>query len=101
MLAMGLGSNQLSASDGDAVDWAATHLDGPVVLLGSSQGGVLAMTVAAHHRRLALVAAHNVLDPALPESLPVDAVPDVQVKGFDKAVRVFAVRQDGAMRVSA
>ena len=31
----------------DAVDWAADHLGGPVVLLGSSQGGVLAMAVEA------------------------------------------------------
>jgi hypothetical protein len=47
----------------DAVDWAADHLDGLVVLLSSSQGGILAMTVAARNRRLALVAAHNLLDP--------------------------------------
>jgi pimeloyl-ACP methyl ester carboxylesterase len=59
----------------DAVDWAATHLDGPVVLLGSSQGGVLAMAAAAHNGRLALVAAHNVLDPPLPESLTVSRLP--------------------------
>jgi pimeloyl-ACP methyl ester carboxylesterase len=50
-------------------------LDGPVVLLGSSQGGILAMTVAAHNRRLALVAAHNVLDPSLPESLTISRLP--------------------------
>ena len=59
----------------DAVDWAATHLDGPVVLLGSSQGGILAMAVAARSRRLALVAAHNVLDPSLPESLTITRLP--------------------------
>jgi hypothetical protein len=54
----------LVANATDAVDWAADQLDGPVVLLlGSSQGGVLAMAVAARSRRLALVAAHNVLDP--------------------------------------
>ena len=38
----------LVANAADAVDWAADQLDGPVVLLGSSQGGVLAMAVAAH-----------------------------------------------------
>ena len=38
-----------------AVDWAANHLNGPVVVLGSSQGGMLAMAVAAHNRQLALV----------------------------------------------
>jgi pimeloyl-ACP methyl ester carboxylesterase len=46
-----------------------------VVLLGSSQGGILAMAVAAGSRRLALVAAHNVLDPSLPESLTITRLP--------------------------
>ena len=59
----------------DAVDWAADHLDGPVVLLGSSQGGILAMAVAARSPRLALVVAHNILDPSLPESLAVSRLP--------------------------
>jgi alpha-beta hydrolase superfamily lysophospholipase len=67
--------SDLVANATDAVDWAATQLDGPVVLLGSSQGGVLAMAVAARSRRLALVVAHNILDPALPESLTVSRLP--------------------------
>jgi pimeloyl-ACP methyl ester carboxylesterase len=46
-----------------------------VVLLGSSQGGILAMAVAAHNRRLALVVTHNLLDPSLPESLIVTRLP--------------------------
>ena len=65
----------LVANAADAVDWAAARLGGPVVLLGSSQGGVLAMAVAARSRQLALVAAHNVLDPSLPESLTVSRLP--------------------------
>jgi alpha-beta hydrolase superfamily lysophospholipase len=65
----------LVANAVDAVDWAADHLDGPVVLLGSSQGGILAMAVAARSPRLALVVAHNVLDPSLPESLTVTRLP--------------------------
>jgi alpha-beta hydrolase superfamily lysophospholipase len=70
-----LGWANLVANATDAVDWAADHLGGPVVLLGSSQGGILAMAVAAHYRRLALVVAHNVLDPSLPESLTVSRLP--------------------------
>jgi alpha-beta hydrolase superfamily lysophospholipase len=70
-----LGWANLVANAADAVDWAAIHLRGPVVLLGSSQGGILAMAVAAHNRRLALVAAHNVLDPSLPESLTITRLP--------------------------
>jgi alpha-beta hydrolase superfamily lysophospholipase len=72
----------LVANATDAVDWAATQLDGPVVLLGSSQGGVLAMAVAARSRQLALVAAHNVLDPALPESLTISRLPDWLVGAY-------------------
>jgi alpha-beta hydrolase superfamily lysophospholipase len=40
----------------------ADHLDGPVALLGSSQGGILAMVVAARSRRLALVPLWACLD---------------------------------------
>jgi alpha-beta hydrolase superfamily lysophospholipase len=74
--------SDLVANATDAVDWAATQLDGPVVLLGSSQGGILAMTVAARSRQLALVAAHNVLDPALPESLTVSRLPGWLVAAY-------------------
>jgi alpha-beta hydrolase superfamily lysophospholipase len=77
-----LGWANLVANATDAVDWAADHLGGPVVLLGSSQGGVLAMAVAARNRRLALVAAHNVLDPSLPESLMVSRLPGWLVGGY-------------------
>jgi alpha-beta hydrolase superfamily lysophospholipase len=70
-----LGWANLVANAADAVDWAADHLGGPVVLLGSSQGGILAMAVAARSRRLALVAAHNVVDSSLPESLTITRLP--------------------------
>jgi alpha-beta hydrolase superfamily lysophospholipase len=70
-----LGWANLVANATDAVDWAADQLGGPVVLLGSSQGGILAMAVAAYNRRLALVAAHNILDPSLPKSLTITRLP--------------------------
>jgi alpha-beta hydrolase superfamily lysophospholipase len=70
-----LGWAALVANATDAVDWAANQLGGPVVLLGSSQGGILAMAVAARSHRLALVAAHNLLDPSLPESLTISRLP--------------------------
>jgi alpha-beta hydrolase superfamily lysophospholipase len=70
-----LGWTNLVANATDAVDWAASQLGGPVVLLGSSQGGILAMAVAARSRRLALVAAHNILDSSLPESLTITRLP--------------------------
>jgi adenylate cyclase len=37
----------------------------------------------------------------LPPALAVDPVPDVQVKGFDKTIRVFVVRQPVEARMSA
>jgi alpha-beta hydrolase superfamily lysophospholipase len=77
-----LGWANLVVNATDAVGWAADHLDGPVVLLGSSQGGVLAMAVAARNRQLALVAAHNVLDPSLPESLMISRLPGWLVGGY-------------------
>jgi alpha-beta hydrolase superfamily lysophospholipase len=77
-----LGWANLVVNAADAVDWAADQLDGPVVLLGSSQGGVLAMAVAADRRQRALVAAHNVLDPSLPESLTVSRLPGWLVGGY-------------------
>ena len=77
-----LGWANLVANATDAVDWAADHLGGLVVLLGSSQGGVLAMAVAVRNRRLALVAAHNVLDPSLPESLMISRLPGWLVGGY-------------------
>jgi alpha-beta hydrolase superfamily lysophospholipase len=49
--------------------------ESPVVVLGSSQGGVLAMAVAARERDLAAVFAHNVLDPSLPESVGITRAP--------------------------
>jgi alpha-beta hydrolase superfamily lysophospholipase len=70
-----LGWANLVANATDAVDWAASQLDGPVVLLGSSQGGLLAMAVAARSRKLALVVAHNILDSSLPESLTITRLP--------------------------
>lgn len=77
-----LGWANLVANATDAVGWAADHLGGPLVLLGSSQGGVLAMAVAARNRRLALVAAHNVLDPSLSGSLMISRLPGWLVGGY-------------------
>jgi alpha-beta hydrolase superfamily lysophospholipase len=84
-----LGWANLVANAGDAVGWVADQLDGPVVLLGSSQGGVLAMAAAAHNRQLALVAAHNVLDPSLAESLTISRLPGWLVGGYRPLLRVL------------
>lgn len=59
----------------NAVDYAADRFGGPLVLMGSSQGGMLAMAVAACGGPLAGVVAHNVLDPADPSALRVTRFP--------------------------
>lgn len=52
----------------DAVSYAV-GLGRPVVVMGSSQGGMLAMAVAVADGRIAGVVAHNILDPGVPEAL--------------------------------
>lgn len=59
----------------DALSYAKTRFSGPVVALGSSQGGILAMALAACDQRLAAVFAHNILDPKLPDALEVTRFP--------------------------
>lgn len=58
----------------DAVAWARQRFGRPPVLMGSSQGGVLAVA-AAGSCELAGVVAHNVLYPALPSSLSISRFP--------------------------
>src|SRR5690242_20096834 len=49
----------------DAVAWTRREFPGrPVAVLGSSQGGIVAMALAAAGERLDAVLAHNVLDPS-------------------------------------
>lgn len=59
----------------DAVAYATERFDEPVIVLGSSQGGMLAMAVAATGASLAGVIAHNILDPADPSALRVTRLP--------------------------
>ena len=58
-----------------AVSYAAERFGGKVLVLGSSQGGVLAMVLAGTDERIGVVFAHNVLDPSMPESLRVTRFP--------------------------
>ena len=60
----------------DAITWMhGQYPTAPVMVLGSSQGGVLALAVAARPTGAAVVFAHNVLDPALPATLGVTRAP--------------------------
>jgi alpha-beta hydrolase superfamily lysophospholipase len=60
----------------DAVEWTRREFpDAPVTVLGSSQGGVVAMALASAGESLNLVVAHNILDPSLPSSLDITRFP--------------------------
>lgn len=59
----------------DAVSYASERFGGQVLVLGSSQGGVIATSLAARDPRIKAVFAHNVLDPSIPESLRVTRFP--------------------------
>ena len=54
----------------DALGWTQNTFPGaPRVLLGTSQGSVIAMAAAARTDRLDRVVLHNLLAPELPDSL--------------------------------
>ncbi len=60
----------------DAVAWAAEHVQGPIVLSGSSQGGIVALLAATDaNERVRLCLPHNVLLPDLPQTLTVTRLP--------------------------
>ena len=60
----------------DAVAWTRCQFPRrPVAVLGSSQGGIVAMALAAAGERLDAVLAHNVLDPSLPSTVEITRFP--------------------------
>ena len=59
----------------DAASYASERFGSEVLVLGSSQGGVVATTLAARSSRLKAVFAHNVLDPSMPESIRITRFP--------------------------
>jgi alpha-beta hydrolase superfamily lysophospholipase len=59
----------------DAVSYAIERFGNGVFVMGSSQGGILAMALAGRDERVAAVFAHNILDPSMPESLRVTRFP--------------------------
>jgi alpha-beta hydrolase superfamily lysophospholipase len=60
----------------DAVTWCRdTYPDRALAVLGSSQGGIVAMALAARDHRIDAVFAHNILDPSLPSSIEITRFP--------------------------
>lgn len=71
----------------DATSWARARFGRRPVVVGSSQGGVLAMIVATRDHELAGVVAHNILDPDLPESITVSRFPAFLQRAYRPAMR--------------
>lgn len=75
----------------DATAWARVRFGRCPVVVGSSQGGVLAMIVATRDHELAGVVAHNILDPALPASITVSRFPTFLQSAYGPFMRGFRV----------
>lgn len=75
----------------DATAWARVRFGRCPVVVGSSQGGVLAMIVATRDRELAGVVAHNILDPELPASITVSRFPTFLQGAYRPLVRGLRV----------
>ena len=58
-----------------AVSYASERFGSEVLVLGSSQGGVIAAALAARGPQVKAVFAHNVLDPSMPESIRITRFP--------------------------
>ena len=59
----------------DTISFCLDHFNSNPILMGSSQGGILSMAVAAKDSRIKAVFAHNLLLPALKESISITNFP--------------------------
>jgi alpha-beta hydrolase superfamily lysophospholipase len=59
----------------DAVTYAIDQINNHVIVMGSSQGGMVAMAIAGQDERIKAVFPHNVLIPQLPESMEITRLP--------------------------
>jgi alpha-beta hydrolase superfamily lysophospholipase len=59
----------------DAIAFCIGHFNSNIIVMGSSQGGILSMAVAAKDSRVKAVFAHNLLLPTLKESISITNFP--------------------------
>lgn len=59
----------------DAITWCIENLNAKVLLMGSSQGGILSIAAAARDSRIKAVFPHNILLPELPDSIVITRYP--------------------------
>jgi pimeloyl-ACP methyl ester carboxylesterase len=74
--------NDLVQNGRDAVTYATRRFHSPILVLGSSLGGMVAMALAGMDERIAAVFAHNILLPQLAESLHVTRFPQLSPRPF-------------------
>jgi alpha-beta hydrolase superfamily lysophospholipase len=67
--------NTLVQNGRDAISYATQRFKGPLVVLGSSQGGMVTMSLASSDDRIAAVFAHNIMDPQLADSIRITSFP--------------------------
>lgn len=80
----------------DAVAWTRAEFPArPVALIGSSQGGLVALTLAASGEQLDAVMAHNVLDPSLPSTIEITRLPGWFARVYPAVV--VAIRAAGRL----
>jgi alpha-beta hydrolase superfamily lysophospholipase len=59
----------------DAISYALRRFKSPIAVLGSSQGGMIATSLAASDDRITAVFAHNILDPQRADSMRITRFP--------------------------
>ena len=67
--------NTLVQNGRDAIHYATQRFKGPLVVLGSSQGGMVTMSLASLDDRIAAVFAHNIMDPHIADSIRITSFP--------------------------
>jgi alpha-beta hydrolase superfamily lysophospholipase len=67
--------NTLVQNARDAIRYASQRFKGPLVVLGSSQGGMVTMALASLDDRVAAVFAHNIVDPHMSDSIRITRFP--------------------------
>ena len=76
----------------DAVAWTRACFPGrPLVVLGSSQGGIVAMALAGAGEGLDGVIAHNILDPSLPSTIEITRFPSWLGRAYPAVRAAFRV----------
>ncbi|MCL6606202.1 MAG: alpha/beta hydrolase [Paenibacillus sp.] len=72
----------------DAVTYAIKNLNKNIVVMGSSQGGIVAIALAGKDKRIQAVFPHNILVPSIPDSITVTRFPNILKKVYRPVVQM-------------